>query len=77
MVRVNWGGRVTIFLTHEDLAQLAGISRETVTRMLGRLQREKLIEIPWFIYCHSLARAPYKGLANLCMRLGDELYRKT
>jgi len=35
----------TMSLTHEELASLAGISRETVTRVLSRLQREKLIRI--------------------------------
>ena len=32
-------------LTHEELANLVGSSRETVTRMLGRFKREKLIQI--------------------------------
>jgi CRP/FNR family transcriptional regulator, cyclic AMP receptor protein len=35
----------TMSLTHEELANLAGTSRETVTRVLGRLQREKLIHV--------------------------------
>lgn len=35
--------RFTMALTHEDLANLAGTSRETVTRTLGKFQREKLI----------------------------------
>lgn len=35
----------TMSLTHEELASLAGTSRETVTRVLGRLQREKLIHV--------------------------------
>lgn len=35
----------TMSLTHEDLANMAGTSRETVTRVLGRLQKEKLIKI--------------------------------
>jgi CRP/FNR family transcriptional regulator, cyclic AMP receptor protein len=37
--------RFTMALTHEDLANLAGTSRETVTRTLGRFRREKLIRI--------------------------------
>jgi len=37
--------RFTMALTHEDLASLASTSRETVTRLLGRFQREKLIQI--------------------------------
>ena len=37
--------RFTMALTHEDLANLIGTSRETVTRMLGRFKREKLIQM--------------------------------
>jgi CRP/FNR family transcriptional regulator len=37
--------RFTMALTHEELANLVGSSRETVTRMLGRFKREKLIQI--------------------------------
>jgi CRP/FNR family transcriptional regulator len=35
----------TMALTHEELANLAGTSRETVTRVLGRLQKEHLIQV--------------------------------
>ncbi len=37
--------RFTMALTHEELANLVGCSRETMTRMLGRFKREKLIHI--------------------------------
>jgi CRP/FNR family transcriptional regulator len=37
--------RFTMGLTHEELANLSGISRETVTRMLSRFKREKLIQV--------------------------------
>jgi CRP/FNR family transcriptional regulator, cyclic AMP receptor protein len=37
--------KFTMALTHEDLANLAGTSRETVTRVLGRFQKDKLIQI--------------------------------
>src|SRR5215469_4602573 len=37
--------RFTMALTHEDLANLAGTSRETVTRTLGKFRREKLIHM--------------------------------
>jgi CRP/FNR family transcriptional regulator, cyclic AMP receptor protein len=37
--------RFTMALTHEDLASLVSTSRETVTRVLGRFQKDKLIEI--------------------------------
>jgi CRP/FNR family transcriptional regulator, cyclic AMP receptor protein len=37
--------RFTMALTHEELASLIGSSRETVTRMLSKFKREKLIEV--------------------------------
>ena len=37
--------RFTMALTHEELGNLAGTSRETVTRTLSRFQREGLIQI--------------------------------
>ena len=37
--------RFTMALTHEELANLLGSSRETVTRMLGRFKNENLIEV--------------------------------
>jgi len=32
-------------LTHEEIAQLIGSSRETVTRMFGDFKKRKLIEV--------------------------------
>lgn len=37
--------RFTMTLTHEELANLVGTSRETITRTLGRFKRDKLIEM--------------------------------
>jgi CRP/FNR family transcriptional regulator len=37
--------RLTMALTHEELANLVGSSRETVTRMLARFRKEKLIQV--------------------------------
>jgi len=37
--------RFTMALTHEDLANLIGTSRETVTRMLSKFKRDKLIQM--------------------------------
>ena len=37
--------RFTMALTHEELANLIGSSRETVTRMMGKFRREKLIQV--------------------------------
>lgn len=41
-------------LTHEELGNLAGISRETVTRTLAKFRRDKLILIRG-VSCHILA----------------------
>ena len=35
----------TMALTHEELANMAGTSRETVTRTLGKFQNEKIIDV--------------------------------
>jgi CRP/FNR family transcriptional regulator len=32
-------------LTHEELANLVGCARETVTRLLGQFRRQKLIAV--------------------------------
>lgn len=37
--------RLTMALTHEELASMVGSSRETITRTLSRFKRDKLIEI--------------------------------
>jgi CRP/FNR family cyclic AMP-dependent transcriptional regulator len=37
--------RVTVSLTHEEIAQLIGVSRETVTRSFGELKRKQLIQV--------------------------------
>jgi CRP/FNR family cyclic AMP-dependent transcriptional regulator len=37
--------RFTMALTHEDLGNMVGSSRETVTRMLTRFKKEKLIQM--------------------------------
>ena len=49
-------------LTHQELASIAGISRETVTRVLGKFQKDKLIQVRGATY-HILA--PVR-LAELC-----------
>ena len=37
--------RLKISLTHEELAQLIGTSRETVTRTLGELKKQRVLEL--------------------------------
>ncbi|MEE8348107.1 MAG: Crp/Fnr family transcriptional regulator [Acidobacteriota bacterium] len=39
------GIRIDLHLTHRELAEMAGISRETATRVLGQLQSEKSLTI--------------------------------
>jgi CRP-like cAMP-binding protein len=38
------GVRVDLALTHRDLASIAGVSRETVTRVLGQLLQADLVK---------------------------------
>jgi len=42
---VDGGVRVKLALTHEEIAQLIGASRETVTRTLGEFKRQRTIEL--------------------------------
>jgi CRP/FNR family cyclic AMP-dependent transcriptional regulator len=53
-VLLNWADRTSfgktdlrfnMTLTHEELGSMANISRETVTRLLGRFQKDKLLSI--------------------------------
>lgn len=37
--------RLTLALTHEEVAQLIGTTRETVTRILGELKRQRVLEL--------------------------------
>ncbi len=39
------GIRIDLHLTHRELAEMAGISRETATRVLGKLQGEEILTI--------------------------------
>ncbi|MBI2214106.1 MAG: Crp/Fnr family transcriptional regulator [Acidobacteria bacterium] len=39
------GTRIQVLLTHEEIAQMIGTSRETVTRLLSDLKKKKVIEV--------------------------------
>jgi CRP/FNR family cyclic AMP-dependent transcriptional regulator len=39
------GMRITILLTHEEIAQMIGTTRETVTRLLSEFKRKKIIDV--------------------------------
>jgi CRP/FNR family transcriptional regulator len=39
------GIRLTVLLTHEEIAQMIGTTRETVTRLLGDFRRRKILDI--------------------------------
>lgn len=39
------GTRVQVLLTHEEIAQMIGTTRETVTRLLSEFKRKKLISV--------------------------------
>jgi CRP/FNR family transcriptional regulator len=37
--------RVKLVLTHEDIAQLTGTSRETITRILSEFRKRDIVEL--------------------------------
>ena len=39
------GTRLQVLLTHEEMAQMIGTTRETVTRLLSAFKRRKLISV--------------------------------
>ena len=39
------GIRVKVLLTHEEIGQMLGTTRETVTRLLGNFRRKRLIDV--------------------------------
>jgi CRP/FNR family transcriptional regulator, cyclic AMP receptor protein len=41
----NGQSRTTLTLTHEDIAEMIGASRETVTRLFATFKRKKLVEV--------------------------------
>jgi CRP/FNR family transcriptional regulator len=43
--RLERGGKVKLLLTQEQIAQMTATSRETVTRLLSQLRRERIISI--------------------------------
>lgn len=43
--RADLGGKVKLLLTQEQIAQMTATSRETVTRLLSQLRRERIISI--------------------------------
>ena len=44
-VETTKGVRIRVLLTHEEIAQLIGTTRETVTRLLGGFRHKKLIDV--------------------------------
>ena len=49
-------------LTHEDLASMSGLARETVTRLIGDFRRQGLIAMPK----SSILLTDVEGLSDLC-----------
>jgi CRP/FNR family cyclic AMP-dependent transcriptional regulator len=39
------GMRLKVLLTHEEIAQMIGTTRETVTRLLSDFKRKKIIDV--------------------------------
>lgn len=56
--------RVKMLLTHEEIAQMIGTSRETVTRLLGEFKSKRLIEVKGSTLT-ILDEAALKALVNL------------
>ena len=44
-VRVGNGVRLKVLLTHEEIAQMIGATRETVTRVISEFKSRKLIDV--------------------------------
>ncbi len=44
-VETDRGTRIDIHLTHRELAEMASISRETATRVVGKLQNEEVLSV--------------------------------
>jgi CRP/FNR family transcriptional regulator len=55
--------RMKLALTHEELAQLIGSSRETVTRILGDFKRRGVVEL----HGATLLILDQGALRSLCM----------
>ena len=53
---INGQVRLKLALTHEEIAQLIGTSRETVTRMLGDFRKKRILELTGStLLIHNLA----------------------
>ncbi|MFQ5929323.1 MAG: Crp/Fnr family transcriptional regulator [Acidobacteriota bacterium] len=44
-IKTNRGTRINLHLTHRELAEMAGMSRETATRVLGQLQGQQVLAV--------------------------------
>lgn len=59
--------RAVLALTHEEIAEIIGVSRETVTRLFASFRRERLIEV----HGSTLTIANKVGLEKLCLELAQ------
>jgi CRP/FNR family transcriptional regulator len=53
--------RVTLTLTHEEIGSMTGMTRETVSRLLAKFKRQRLIEI----HGSTVVLADRQGLENM------------
>jgi CRP-like cAMP-binding protein len=60
----NRGGIINIKLTHQQIANYASVTRETVTRVLNRLEKEAIIQI-LDGKCILLTKAFYERIKNI------------
>jgi CRP/FNR family transcriptional regulator len=63
--RTAEGIRVRVLLTQEEIAQIIGASRETVTRLFSTLKRDQIIRVnrDWLWICDSAALASLAQLS--------------
>jgi CRP/FNR family transcriptional regulator len=64
--RTAEGIRVRVLLTQEEIAQIIGASRETVTRLFSTLKRDQIIRVTrdWLWICDSAALASLAQLSS-------------
>jgi CRP/FNR family transcriptional regulator len=58
------GTRLQVLLTHEEIAQMIGTTRETVTRLLSEFKRKKLIQVKGASF-FVLAKEQMQSMVNI------------
>jgi CRP/FNR family cyclic AMP-dependent transcriptional regulator len=69
---VNGSDRVALTLTHDEIAQMIGLSRETVTRLFADFKRKRLIEIHGSTLVITKQSWPRKGSRTIIVILSSD-----